>query len=113
MSQDLEERITSLERQKRLWQLLALAGWALVLVVGTVLLVSRQAGLAREQAARAVAEQARQEALQQRDQAEKARRDAEEAAKKARERSELHLYSEQIRLAQRTRERQGGPSVKP
>lgn len=42
MSQDLEERIASLEQQKRRWQWLALAGWVTVLVVGIFLLVSRQ-----------------------------------------------------------------------
>ncbi len=125
MSSDAEGRIQSLERKNRRLKLLAITGWLALLVacllLGFFTLSQRRAALAQEREARMGAEEApqrveqerqradeaRQEALRQRDQTEKARKEAEEAKK----RTELHLYSENIRLAQKERER--GQTGKP
>lgn len=67
-----------------------------------------QQALQEAQTQRERAEAAMQEAMRERDLAEHSRRQAEEAVKKARERSELHLYREQLRLAQQEWEKNGG-----
>jgi flagellar biosynthesis/type III secretory pathway M-ring protein FliF/YscJ len=100
MSADLNERIEFLERSRRCWRLLAVAGWGLlgllvafVGVYGVSLNLAAREAAEREQVARHLAEetrrqaemervraeQAMQEAIRQRDQAEAGRREAEKA----------------------------------
>jgi hypothetical protein len=112
MSQDLQNRLLSLEKSARRWKVLALSSWAvlallLLLCVGLAVREMQAAVAARDAAlqAREEAERARQQEREAKEQAHKKQREAEQARKKAEKTSMMQMYQAQILLAQREWER--------